>query len=341
MNREALSTSNPWTPYETSSQLFSEKTWLQGAFLSNLAYGVELTLFLTCFKLLLTQRKRSHDKIRVNLLIFITLVFVLDTIFMGCNAKSIQLAFIQDRNFPGGPSAWLDTSILVPVNTVSIEVAVISIWLTDLLLVWRCLVIFTGFSRVALWSAMFLPCLLFVNSICFGTIFLVKTYRSSPFSSDAVNYTLAYFSTTLALNVIVTIFIVARLLACRWRFGSVLGAQHVSHYSNLAAILVESASLYSLFLISFLVSLALNYPLAQVLLQAVGQVQSISSLLIIFRVATGRGWTRDTNSQIMAYSDSNAVHVGRLQAPTNRTGDHVAVVLDDVLNRVGDWNFAV
>jgi len=218
----------------------------------------------------------------------------------------------------------------------------------DLLLVWRCMVIFTGFSRVALWGVMLLPCLLFLTSICLGILFLAKTSRSSPFS--AVNYSLAYFSATLALNIIVTIFIVARLLACRWRFGRVLGTEYVSHYSNLAVILVESASLYSLFLIPFIVSLALHYPLAQISLQAVGQVQSVSSLLIIFRMATGRGWTGDTNAQMRAYPGPDVIrprmlpgarfHCSASASRPSKPASHISVTVDR-LNDRGDSDLHV
>ncbi|EED80166.1 predicted protein, partial [Postia placenta Mad-698-R] len=77
-------------------------------------------------------------------------------------------------------------------------------------------------------------------------------------------FTLAYFVMTLSLNIIVTLLIVGRLLFYRQRIMHALGAEDVSHYANVAGILIESASLYSAFAILFLVPFGLNYPLAQI-----------------------------------------------------------------------------
>lgn len=82
---------------------------------------------------------------------------------------------------------------------------------------------------------------------------------------------------TLALNIIVTLLIVGRILFHRRRVNLLLGAEHVAHYTNIVAILVESASLYSAFSILFLVPFALNNPLSQVFLQTMGQVQVCST----------------------------------------------------------------
>lgn len=168
----------------------------------------------------------------------------------------------------------------------------------DSLLVWRCMIIFSDVRGVARSIVVSLPCLLLLVSTCMGTLFLVEIYTSSPFSH--INYSLAYFSVTLTLNIVVTSFVVVRLLRWRRHLGSVLGLEHMSHYSNIVAIVVESASLYSVFLIPLVISLALDSQVAGIFLQTVSHVQSISSFLIIFRVASGRGWTKSTSSEISA-----------------------------------------
>lgn len=289
---------NPWAPAdETSAQIFAEETWLQGALLSNIFYGIELTLFFICFKLLLSQMDRTHYKRPAILLAFISVLFVLGTLFVFSLAEFTQLAFIVDRDFPGGPAAYEKAMFWIPVDELGVVVFVMGNWLMDGLLVWRCKVIFSGMSRVSPWVIMVLPCLLWCASFTLGVLFLIRTSRSSPF--DAVYISLAYFSTTLALNIVVTLLIVARLLAWRWHFSRILGADRGAHYSNIAAILVESASLYSIFSIMFLVPLALNYPLASVFLQTMGQVQTVASFLIIFRLASGMGWTEGTGAQML------------------------------------------
>jgi len=102
---------------------------------------------------------------------------------------------------------------------------------------------------------------------------------------------------TLSCNIITTLYIVCRIILCRRRVQSVLGAHHVAHYTNVMAILVASASLSSAFVILFVVSYALNSSLAFVFIQGIGQMQTVSSLLIVLRVATGEAWTSDTTTQ--------------------------------------------
>lgn len=88
----------------------------------------------------------------------------------------------------------------------------------------------------------------------------------------------------------VTVFIAARLLYYQRRARTVFGGMHMSHYSNLASILVESAALYSIFSILFVVPLALNNPLGSVFLQALGQVQ-VRTCAVVFRI-TGSHYGR-------------------------------------------------
>jgi len=299
-----------WAPHESPATIFAEETWLQGALLSNIFYGIELTLFAICFKLLVGRMERSNYKRQLGFLVFITVLFILGTLFVYSLAEFTQLAFIEDRNYPGGPNMYEENMFWIPVDELGVVVFVMGNWLMDGLLVWRCMVIFSDITRLALYAVMVLPCLLWSASFALGVVFLKKTSRSSPY--HAVQFSLAYFTTTLALNIVVTLFIVVRLLIWRTRFARVLGTARATHYSNLAAILVESASMYSVFSIMFVVPLALNYPLANVFLQSMGQVQTVASYLIIFRVATGQGWTEDTTAQVMAAPTTSAVRLNML-----------------------------
>ncbi|KZT08019.1 uncharacterized protein LAESUDRAFT_698085 [Laetiporus sulphureus 93-53] len=304
--------SNPWAPYEDAATILAEETWLQGALLSNIVYGVELTLFAICFALLVKQVNRLDYERPVAFLTFITVIFILGTFFMGANDKFTQLAFVENRNYPGGPSKYENDMFWIPVDELGNVSFVIGNWLMDGLLVWRCMVIHSSLHRPVLYSIMFLPCLMLLASVALGTVFLVQTSRSSPFG--AVNFTLAYFCMTLALNVVVTIFIVIRILAFRQRIKKVLGADHVSEYVNVAAILVESASLFSAFMILFIVPTALNSPVAQAFIGAVGQIQTVSSFLIVFRVATGKGWTEDTSTKVMTNASSGGIRLQKISS---------------------------
>lgn len=78
---------------------------------------------------------------------------------------------------------------------------------------------------------------------------------------------------SLALNILVTILIVGRLLLCRYRIGKVMGTKHGAHYASLAAMIVESAAMYSAFSLLFLIPFAMGSSLSQLFLQALSPVQ--------------------------------------------------------------------
>jgi hypothetical protein len=88
-----------------------------------------------------------------------------------------------------------------------------------------------------------------------------------------VNWTIPYFSLSLALNILVTIAIVARLLLYRHRITRALGPAHGSQYAGIATMIIESAAIYSSFSLLFLIPFALNNPISAIFLQALGNVQ--------------------------------------------------------------------
>lgn len=125
-----------WAPTnETSYQLFTEETWLQGALLSNIAYGVELALFTMCFHLLVKQMNYRNKTRQICLLLFISVLFVLGTIFVGGSMKFAQQAFVEYRNFPGGPAAFEQVMFSDPVDELANISWVVGNWLMDTFLV--------------------------------------------------------------------------------------------------------------------------------------------------------------------------------------------------------------
>ena len=62
-------------------------------------------------------------------------MFILGTIFIGANTKVNELSFIDNRNFPGGPNAYLAAFYNSTPNLLGNTMFVIANWLADGLLV--------------------------------------------------------------------------------------------------------------------------------------------------------------------------------------------------------------
>lgn len=119
-----------------------------------------------------------------------------------------------------------------------------------------------------------------------GLLFLLEVSASSPWSpgspAASINWTIPFFSLSLSLNIILTIAITSRLLFYRQNIVSVMGTSHGSQYASIAAMIVESAAIFSTFSLLFLVPFAMNNPLNEVFFQALSGVQ-VSSYRISLR----------------------------------------------------------
>ncbi|KAG1739263.1 hypothetical protein EDB19DRAFT_1828845 [Suillus lakei] len=304
-----------WTPDESSKTLLAEKGWLQGTVVSAVAYGINVALYFMCFHLLFRQMNRTNYKKHLPLLVYITTTFILSTLFMAALADFTQLAFIQDRNYPGGPNAFENDMFAIPVDNLGNVSGLVTMLLSDGLVVWRCMVIYRG-CRVPLWIVMLFPSLMFAASVAMGIMWLLQVTSTSPyFSSTNINYTVPYLSLSLALNIIITIVIVLRLLTYRYRISKVLGSSYGTQYTSIAAMIIESAALYSVFSVAFLTLFLLNNPISETFIESLTQVQIIAMLLIVFRVAQGKGWSQDTMSKAMTSKRSvQPVRVGDLRS---------------------------
>ena len=88
-----------------------------------------------------------------------------------------------------------------------------------------------------------------------------------------VNLTLGFWCYSLALNVLATFLIVGRLLYYRFQLKSVLGSQHVSQYTGVMAMVVESELLYTFYLILYIVPFILNNTLVNAFIQGPSVIQ--------------------------------------------------------------------
>lgn len=123
---------NLWGPNEPESTVLAEEAWLQGALLEAMTYGALFVLFCQAFYLLARETNKSNYKKKLPYLMIVFLIFMFGTIWTGTNMKSMQKAFIEDRNYPGGPSAFENDT---PSNPLASVVYMLSQWLCDGLLV--------------------------------------------------------------------------------------------------------------------------------------------------------------------------------------------------------------
>lgn len=50
----------------------------------------------------------AEPRVRILQNLFIFILFVLGTIYIGCDSTFLEMMFIEDRDFPGGPAMFLE-----------------------------------------------------------------------------------------------------------------------------------------------------------------------------------------------------------------------------------------
>ncbi|KAJ7097071.1 hypothetical protein B0H15DRAFT_902416 [Mycena belliarum] len=292
---------NPYAPALTPQQLFIEKAWLQGALLGSVAYGCVAVLAFMCLYLLLQRKDNASSRnTRIALIAYVSIIFVFSTIFQACNVEFTQLAFVENREYPGGPAAYENDFWNIPVDAVGNVLFVLTNWMTDSILLWRFMVIYRQ-CRFPIWTIMTFPCTMFLGSMAMGSLFLHQLFIKNPFqAANGINWTLPYLALSLSLNIILTISIVGRLTVWRIRIRRVMGSDHGSQYTGIASMIVESAALHAVLSLLFLIPDGIGHPLSIIFLQTLMPDQVLASLLIIFRVARGKAWSSETSGKVMS-----------------------------------------
>ncbi|KAF9033539.1 hypothetical protein BJ165DRAFT_1357057 [Panaeolus papilionaceus] len=288
-----------WRPDVPSSQLFAERTWLQGSILSAVAYGINLTLFTLNVMLLIGKRNadaeqdqsvKPRNKTKGYLLLYVVVMFVLSTLAMASQAKLTELGYVDNRNFPGGPSEYVDEMFSIPISRMGSICFSVMNWLSDCLLLWRCFVIYRTGSR-SIWLVMFVPFSTLIACIVAGSYVLSWVSRPSISPWDVKIPTVIYGIIIISLNIMLTSMIAIRLYLHQRALRRVLGPRHMSNYVlSVIAMLVESAFLSDVFFIFFLIPFIMRNQVANVPLGIMVQTQTTASFLIIFRVAQGTAW---------------------------------------------------
>ncbi|KZV91467.1 hypothetical protein EXIGLDRAFT_588119, partial [Exidia glandulosa HHB12029] len=216
-----------------------------------------------------------------------SVVFAMASIGNGGAMEFYTMTYVDDRAYPGGPGVYVVAQAGALPSTVSQTAYILGCWLQDGLLLYRVWVIFDRS-----WVATIGPAIIYLGLLgeSFTLILLITTFKKTIYAELTRQMVIAHFSISIAFGIIVTGAIVSRLLVMRRRLGQSTSSAHSQTYLSVSALLVESAALYAVFGVLFLISLAVQSPVQNLILPAFGQILGIAPLLIILRVALGRAF---------------------------------------------------
>ncbi|TFK49734.1 hypothetical protein OE88DRAFT_1662365 [Heliocybe sulcata] len=304
------------------TDLWLERSRLNGMLLGAVSYGILLTLTLQCIKILSqrpkTERCRAFINRRWILGAYVLATFVLATLGFAANAKYTQTIWIDERNAPGGPAALIELELNDKINMLALACYYVMSWFMDALLLHRCCTIW-GWR----WFVVAIMSLLFLGDIAACILVLERSGKGAVFYSN--NIQLAYLCISVSLNIVYTFLVVGRLLAMRSQIRAVLGDEHSKTYTSIAAMIVESASMYTVLGILFIAAFAKGSNITNLIFLSISHVQGIAQLLIIRRVATGRAYSEDITGTAATGSMSFEVAQGRTTSTDTGAGGDEAI----------------
>uniref|UniRef100_A0A8H7XMA2 Uncharacterized protein n=1 Tax=Psilocybe cubensis TaxID=181762 RepID=A0A8H7XMA2_PSICU len=309
--------------------------WLVGNIMGALAYGVSLTLSWNC--IILLSRPTSTTPVRMRRLLMALIVFM-------CMVSTAALILAT-----GGVLRWSQNpsteSLLIelkgsrvwgqPYSLVELILIVLATWCSDGFMIWRCIMLYSGVSsksRTAIISfAAFIITASFVAGICaMLTIFNVVIWQRYSILS-------LFALVSLVANGSIASLIVARIVYHQKFLRKIFGNDYGSEYTKIMSILVESASI-TLTLNFLHIILAAAYgrvtavesPANMIIIKLIVQVNTISPILIIFRVAQGRTWQVDPTRSSPVINGVNLGHLSSLHFAARDTHSvHSLTTLDD------------
>ncbi|KAI0797509.1 hypothetical protein C8Q75DRAFT_4286 [Abortiporus biennis] len=285
---------NPYRPEEDENTLNLERNFLAGDLICGIGYGIQIVLYSRCAWYLWKQRKQKRHTLLF--LGYITILFCISTIFTAIQARTVQVVYVENRNYPGGPWKFFLASQHESINVIFYATFFLVTFLSDCLVAWRCWIIWSASGMLAASLVTLVPVMMLLSSFVMGTLWTLQSSRPglSLYSKVPLAYGTSYYALSLSLNVLLTFLIALRLLLYRRTIVKALPEEYGKPYLSIATIIVESAAIYSVFAILFLITYAVNDPVNQTFIAVSQASQQIATYLIIYRLADGRAWGSNT-----------------------------------------------
>lgn len=310
---------NPYAPLISREVYIAEKTNFAGFLIGAMFYGIVIVLFFQCMSALLDPANRKRGGTKWGLVGHTLAMFSFVTIFTAINLAIQSVSYIDNRDFPGrdgvfpGPLGYQFYITTEAISVVPSVMFLLNNWLADGLLLYRCYVTYS----MSYWIIAF-PCLMFLATIGLGIAFIFRLATQDITSPD--NYMqsvgVPYYTISVALNVVLTLMIVTRLILHSRSVRSAMGspARTGGLYKAIVTMLVESCALYAVTYLLFIVPWAMVNSVANIFFPVLAETQVIAPLLVILRVANQKVPRNETFV-------TGRISTVRFENPRRRTGD--------------------
>ncbi|KAL6299322.1 hypothetical protein BKA93DRAFT_742478 [Sparassis latifolia] len=296
---------------ESPSQLWYEQSINAAVYIGAMAWGVHTSVFYTAVRCIL---QNQNQKRRFIWLPFVCAQFTMSTVNIICSINFNEHAWIDERNYPGGPLAFIVERQSLPVNTASIAASVVTIFLAQGFLIFRV---------HELWKKAYITlCLILVllASTVMSVLHCIQASRTSSglWDQSTLSLSVPFASLAMSLNILLSISLTWRLLDLRRQLPSVITDHLKETYTGFEALLVESALPYGIVSCIFVVLYGLQNAGANLCVPLLVQLEaSHAARLVILRIVRGYAWSMDIVRRV---GPANITFRGSLGRPVDFSG---------------------
>ncbi|KIK51358.1 hypothetical protein GYMLUDRAFT_50595 [Collybiopsis luxurians FD-317 M1] len=279
-----------------------ERSRLDGMILDGFTYGIFFLLSIQAsiavYRSSRSRHQRSNKRTTRILQAYIGVTFILATIGVGANARYTEDIWINFRGQEGwSPDLLIENEFNYWYNRLAVDSQEVLVWIMNALLFYRCCRVWSNAWWVVLVMGL-------VYLAIFGLSISVMVFAGEKAVFTNLSLQTSFLALSCTYNLLFTILVSTRLLTVRSTVRHALSPEHAELYTSITTTLVESASLYFVFDLIFLVSFAVHSNVENLILLENSLIQGIAQLLIIIRVAEGREY--DDTKRIKAISESTA-----------------------------------
>ncbi|KAJ6452108.1 hypothetical protein C8R45DRAFT_1041372 [Mycena sanguinolenta] len=295
------------------------KSALVGIVLENLAYGLYMSYFIQCLKIIFA-RKNAKSGASIRLLLITLVLFFLITLRMVLDNKGVVEAFTYAPTTLNAADIYLESFGNGAMFRTGTYIALTIV--ADIFIVYRVYAVWGGSFIAAA-----LPCLLAIADIVTGAL-LIQAIRelasgASPDGHNVSTHAIIFYSFTLSLNVLCTFLISLRIYLTRRRAKGIIASG--LDLGTTMTIVIESAALYSACLIAMIVPTALGNNIQFCLLSVMPGIVGIAFSLIIVRMGAGlsphsTGRAGDAPMSVLQFARSQTPGRTRGTVTGTRTG---------------------
>ncbi|EMD34971.1 hypothetical protein CERSUDRAFT_124979 [Gelatoporia subvermispora B] len=278
-----------WATQDPPGLLWFEQTDNAAVYIGGIAYGIHIAVFFMCTHYMIQEGRRSNLK----WFAFISVLFASGTINICMNMHYAELAWIDERDYPGGPLAFLLQQESLTTATVGNSASIIATFLAQGLLIIRVHIVWRK------WYILVIPVCMWLASAAMSALFTTQAAlpNSSIWANGTRNFAVPFWSLSMSLNILLTILLAIKLLYMRRIIVATIGPQHGKMYTDITAMIIECALPYALVSLVFIVLYGIGNTAETLFLPLLAQVECITPMLVLLRVARGRAWSHDTISQ--------------------------------------------